>query len=113
VLLRGKGENLPPCSFSVEPDVLNFGVVTVGTVGRQRFSIRNESSTSQCLITRPGPRPGSDDVFSIADTGFTPTLISPNGTLNVEIEFAPDAPGRYSARFGIVGETLDLVGVAE
>jgi hypothetical protein len=112
VLLRGEGVNLPPCSFSVEPDVLNFGVVSVGSVARQRFAIRNESSTSRCLVTRPGPLPGSDDVFSIVST-FESTLIPPSGALNLAVEFAPDAPGQYFARFGVLGESVELVGSAE
>ncbi len=95
VTLVGEGVSLPPCSFEVNPEQLNFGVVERGRNVSRSFEIRN-TGQDDCLVTSARMVPGSDQEFSLPDGDVTSALVPPGSAYTIRLEYAPQMLGNNS-----------------
>jgi hypothetical protein len=98
VTLLGEGINLPPCSYEIAPQALNFGVVERGRSSRRAFEVRN-TGLNDCLVT--GVRLISEVTapeFSLPDGDVMSLRIAGGTSATFAVGFSPLAAASYSGR---------------
>lgn len=98
VTLLGEGVNLPPCSYEVAPQALNFGVVERGRTTRRAFEIRNIGQ-NDCLVTGVRLIAGATaPEFSLPDGDVMSLRIAAGTAATFPVAFAPNASAAYAGR---------------
>jgi hypothetical protein len=92
VPLQGTGVDLPPCSYTVTPEMMNFGIVPVLRSTTQGLRIANIGN-NDCLINDIEIVPGSSDGFSIVDGAGTGITLAPGAERTVIVQFVPPREG--------------------
>jgi len=88
--VSGRGRDVPPCQFELQPDSLDFGTVDRGRTRTLPFRLVNTLVTGACLISDLRLSDESDAAFSI--TPIDNLELAAGETLSVPVTFAP---GRY------------------
>lgn len=92
VPLQGTGADLPPCSYSVTPMIINFGIVPVLRSTTQGLRIQN-TGTNDCLINDLEIAPGSSPAFTLVNGPETGVTLAPGAEKTIIIEFVPPGEG--------------------
>lgn len=107
VTLLGEGVNLPPCSYEVAPQALNFGVVERGRSVRRAFEVRNIGQ-NDCLVTgmRLVPEVTAPE-FSLPDGDVMSLRIAAGAAATFAVGYAPVAstPSAGRVEFSISSPT--------
>ncbi len=90
--VQGEGVDLPPCSYTVTPMAVNFGIVQVLRATSQGVRITN-TGTNDCLVNDIEIAPGSSSAFGLADGVETGIIVPPGGEKNVIVEYTPPMNG--------------------
>jgi hypothetical protein len=95
VPLRGEGVDLPPCSYMLMPNNVNFGVNPVGTMMTLGVSIQN-TGNNPCLVNDLAASSTlTPDPFALGagNTVTTGIMIPAGGMHSVEVQFSPHQNG--------------------
>ena len=93
VALAGRGVALKPCTFRLQPPVIDFHTVERGEVATAHLDIENLGD-SDCLISGLELLAASDPAFSLPDAPAARIL--PGGTEVVSVRFAPTVQGDHA-----------------
>jgi hypothetical protein len=95
VNMHGVGVDLPPCSYSLMPTDVNFGIVNVQSPATKTVRVSN-TGTNPCLLNDTGIDPAMSDYHLVngAETGI---MIAPGGSHDIPVQFAPTRAGASSA----------------
>ncbi len=98
VTLIGEGVNLPPCSYEVAPQSLNFGVVERGRQTRRAFEIRN-TGQNDCLVTgvRLVPEATAPE-FTLPDGDVMSLRIPAGSATTIPVGFSPTRSAAFAGR---------------
>jgi hypothetical protein len=86
--LSGEGVDLPPCSYTVSPVDVNFGIVQVLRASSQGVRINNVG-TNDCLINDIEIALGSSPAFGLANGAETGIILPPGEEKNIVVEYTP------------------------
>ncbi|MBX7116402.1 MAG: choice-of-anchor D domain-containing protein [Myxococcaceae bacterium] len=91
VKLTADAQELPPCTVSVTPGQLNFGLVTPPTYKELPVAIKNLSQTAgeTCYLSSLDLAPGTDAAYSIIGGPIDSKELQPQEILNVVIRVSP------------------------
>ncbi|WP_375773835.1 choice-of-anchor D domain-containing protein [Archangium gephyra] len=89
----GTGKVFTPCQYQLEPAVVEFGNVPVGSEVTLGASVRN-TGTSECFLTGVQVAEGSDDAFKADALGSRVLMAGQRARLLVR--FKPGAEGAFS-----------------
>jgi hypothetical protein len=92
VPLQGVGVELPPCSFTLEPAAVNFGIVQVLRSSIQGVRIEN-TGTAACLVNDIEIKAGSSPAYSLTNGNETGLMIPPGGEHTILVEYMPPGEG--------------------
>lgn len=92
VPLQGVGIELPPCSFTVEPSSVNFGIVQVLRSTVQGVRIQN-TGTEACLVNDIEVKAGSSPAFTLPNGLETGLMIPAGGEHTILVQFMPPGDG--------------------
>lgn len=90
IAVRGEGANLPPCSYTLTPTQVSFGIVQVLRTTTQGVRIQNTGS-DVCLINDVEIALGSDPDFTLVDGPETDITLAPGATKTILVEYTPRA----------------------
>lgn len=91
VALTGEGRAFAPCTFAVEPPMLDFGTTAVGSRTTLAVGIRN-TGTDDCFVSSMGLAAGSDASFVADPQGSS--LLHPGDRAVLPVTFAPAQAGQ-------------------
>lgn len=97
VTLKGSGKVFPPCQYTLTPQALNFGRVSVGSEVSLGVSLRN-IGTTPCFLASMQLAGGSDAVFTAGRVENN--VLPPGAKATLLVRFKPDA----AATFGGLAE---------
>ncbi|MBS2032985.1 MAG: choice-of-anchor D domain-containing protein [Deltaproteobacteria bacterium] len=89
VPLQADGENLPPCTYTVSPDTLNFGNVGAGRNRILSFKITNTGATDCLLSNLDLGGDTSSPPFSLPNGPIASQTLAAGSSLDVPVKFAP------------------------
>ena len=91
VKLTADAQELPPCTVSVTPGQLNFGLVTPPTYKELPVAIKNLSQTAgeTCYLSSLDLAPGTDSAYSIIGGPIDSKELQPQEILNVVVRVSP------------------------
>jgi hypothetical protein len=100
-LIAEDGQEDFGCDYAVEPARVDFGVAPVGTSVRRTVSVENRHAHQPCLLAAFDLGPDSS-IFTL-DSDVSPQLIESGEAFELDLIFAPEAPGAVSctAEYGI------------
>ncbi|MFB6228520.1 MAG: choice-of-anchor D domain-containing protein, partial [Halobacteriales archaeon] len=112
--LSGTGEAaVRTPSIAVDPDQIDFGEVNVNDTATESVTVTNEGNAT-LAISSVGISGADAGAFSVVSEGSD--TVAPGETTTIEVEFAPDSAGDFSAQLDIesndTDETVDLSGTA-
>jgi len=98
----------------VQPDFIDFGAVEVGSTASATIALFNAGG-GELTLEAVAVSGASDPAFFIAGTPALPLILAPGQALDLAIDFAPTAPGRFSGAllatgFGVTA-AVALLGV--
>lgn len=99
VQLTGRAITLPPCSYSLAPPQLRFGIVEVLRSTTQGLRIQN-IGTDDCLINDVEVLPGSDTSFALIDAGPSSVMLPAGETLTVLVDYTPRTAEDHTGELG-------------
>lgn len=107
VKLQADAQQLPPCTVSVTPGQLNFGLVTPPTFTELPVTIKNTSQMAGeiCHISSLDLSPGTDSAYSIVGGPIATKELQPQESMNVVVRVSPQG----AVPTGIVSLTGALV----
>ncbi|MCA9552004.1 MAG: choice-of-anchor D domain-containing protein [Myxococcales bacterium] len=95
VTLVGQGVNLPPCSFTLQPVAVNFGIVQVLRSTTQGVRIENIGADA-CLINDVEIAAGSDPDFGLVDGSETNILLAAGDTKTILVSYTPGGEATHT-----------------
>lgn len=98
VALSGRAEELPPCSYLVTPESVNFGMVEILRPSTQGVRIQNLGQ-SDCLVNNLQVAPSSASAFGLGQGAVAELMLPPGQSLTTIVEFLPAAEGRHEGIF--------------
>ncbi|OJT23677.1 hypothetical protein BO221_16950 [Archangium sp. Cb G35] len=93
VQMKGEGKVFAPCDYVLEPEVVEFGSVPVGSEVTLGASVRN-TGTSECFLQGMQVAGGSDDAFRAERLGNQ--VLRPGQRARLLVRFKPGAEGEFS-----------------
>lgn len=96
--LSGRAEELPPCSYLVTPETINFGMVEILRPSTQGVRIQNLGQ-SDCLLNNLQIVPGSAPAFGLGPQADSEHILPPGQSLTTIVEFLPAVEGRHEGHF--------------
>jgi hypothetical protein len=95
VMMHGVGLDLPPCSYTLMPNMLNYGVVNVQTPSQKTVTLMN-TGTNPCLMSDTAIDP-STAPFHLVNGNELNVMLMPGGSHDIPVQFAPVAAGAARA----------------
>ncbi|MCK6544713.1 choice-of-anchor D domain-containing protein [Myxococcota bacterium] len=86
--LTGEGVNLPPCSYSLSPTTINFGIVQVLHSTTQGLRIEN-TGANDCLINDIEIAPGSSSSYNLVNGNETGVILPPGQSKTIIVGYTP------------------------
>ena len=103
VNLSGTGQPVPVAQIAVQPDVVAFGDTEVGSSQFQTVTVTNlgtaDLTVSSLIVT--------DGDFALGQAPGLPAVIVPNASVQVELIYAPTAPGLVTGTLEILSDAAN------
>ena len=96
--VSGRAENLPPCSYLVTPESINFGIVEILRRTTQGVRIQNLGQTD-CLLNNLQVVVGSAADFSLESGTPAEVILPPGQSVTAILAYLPSAEGRHDGLF--------------
>jgi hypothetical protein len=93
VRVRGAGKVFTPCEYALEPEVVEFGNVPVGSEVTLGATVHNVG-TSECFLSGMAVAEGSDDAFVAGTLGNQ--VLLPGQRARLLVRFKPGWEGEFS-----------------
>lgn len=97
--VSGRAEDLPPCSYLLTPESINFGIVEILRRTTQGVRIQNLGQ-SDCLISNLQIVTGSASDFSLEAGTPAEVTLPPGESVTAIVAYLPSAAGRHEGLFG-------------
>jgi hypothetical protein len=102
VTVQADGENLPPCSYAVSPENLNFGNVAPGRNRVLGFRITNTGATDCYLSDLDLGGDTTNPPYSLVDGPVASQTLAAGATTEVQVKFAPTSAQTATTNGSIV-----------
>jgi hypothetical protein len=92
-----------PCTYSVTPTSIYFGVVSIGTMKTSGVVVKNTGSSTPCSISNVAIAAGSNSAFTLAAGQATSETLAAGASTNLDVTFSPlDASMSYQGTLTFV-----------
>lgn len=89
--LQGRARTTPACSYTLEPQTVDFGTVIAGDAADRQVVLRNTGG-AECIVTSAALRTGeTSPSMRMADGALLGRLVPAGGTLSIPLRFEPAA----------------------
>lgn len=92
-----------PCTYSVTPTSIGFGIVQVNATMTSGVVVKNTGSSTPCSVSNVEIGAGSASAFTLATGQATTGTLAPGATMNIDVTFAPvDADSSFDGTLTFV-----------